>query len=198
MTRLHLLIFVFIGFAVTFCTSKSDAPEKKPGKVYVKETMHPYAGSVFFFAPKLDKSTCEVYGDCECCWDNILFIDDYRFIRIYYCEADRNYRRGTYSIKNDSIFLIYSSIELEQEVNWDFDDETLWDTAVPAGVTFRTEPLEELMDTLAPVMCKENRRLKTGTEGDYYYGQPDIIKPLKQYLKEIKDDSIAIKLELNL
>ncbi len=159
---------------------------------------NPYAGNVYFFAPKLDRYTCEVYGDCECCWDNLLFIDDYRFVRIYYCEADRDYRRGTYILRNDSVFLNYTSVEIEHELNWDWDEDKVLDSSDINGYTFTTTPVEELQDTLTTVDCNGSKRFKTGKVDDVYFGQPDIIKPMSEYLKEMRQDSIDAILEIAL
>ncbi|MES2629581.1 MAG: hypothetical protein V4616_11485 [Bacteroidota bacterium] len=158
----------------------------------------PYAGKVFFFAPKLDQVTCEVFGDCDCCWDNVLFIDDYRFVRIYYCESDKTYRRGTYTVRNDSVFLVYNSIEIGRELNWDYEEELIPDSTLPYGFSVSTDTIEDLVDTLFPVLCGDQKRLKTISEEEAYFGQPDIIRPLKDYLKELQDDSIIARLSISL
>lgn len=189
-----LLLFLITAAAITGCNEPAPAPKSKPASL--PELANAYVGKVFFFAPKLDKTTCEVYGDCECCWDNLLFIDDVRFIRIYYCDADQDYRSGTYSVRNDSIFLIYNSTELEHEQNWNYDDEDLEDSLMPGGFTFTTESLDQLLDTIATIDCNGEKRLKTGYD-EVFFGQPDIIKPLKDYLKELKTDSIFQRLDIS-
>lgn len=203
-TRLFPCLFL-IGFAVSVIrcgngSSKPDSSKSDSLTQTIKEAQavsNPFAKSVYFFAPKLDKVTCEVYGDCECCWDNIIFIDDIRFVRIYYCDADRRFRNGTYVVQNDSVFLVYNSLQVSKALNWDWYSDTVKDKSLPTGFMYLTDTLTELGDTLASIDCIGNKRLKTGA-GTVFFGQPDTIRPFREFLLELQQDSIPQRLKFSI
>ncbi|MCS6975035.1 MAG: hypothetical protein NZM13_11170, partial [Cyclobacteriaceae bacterium] len=58
---------------------------------------------VFTYAPEMDITTCEALAQCDCCAGNLLFVNSTHFVKIDYCEGDRVYRTGTYSIENQTV-----------------------------------------------------------------------------------------------
>lgn len=182
----YLVPLLLLFFAAC---NNPEAPKKLAPKVVVIEKEKGLEHKIFFFAPKLDRYTCEVYGDCECCWDNIVFIDELRFVRIYYCDADRRFRKGTYTERNDSIFLVYNSTQINKELNWDWMADSIKDSGQPSGYSFTNEEVEKMGDTIVPHLCNGILRYRTLGE-DSRFGMPDSARPYREYLLELNMDSI--------
>jgi hypothetical protein len=83
-----------------------------------KTTVYPLENSIFYFAPILERGNCSVYGECDCCSQDIFF-DKTNFIYISYCLMDISVSKGTYSIVDNKIQMKFDSICYSSEYNWE-------------------------------------------------------------------------------
>lgn len=82
-------------------------------------------GTVFRFAPDLDTSVCQSYGECDCCTEEILFIDNNRFISIAHCIADQTIQYGSYELVDSSLMIYYGPNRISKIYDEQMDEAGL-------------------------------------------------------------------------
>lgn len=114
---------------------------------------------VFTYAPEMDITNCEALAQCDCCAGNLLFVNSTHFVKIDYCEGDRVYRTGTYSIENQTVTLQINSSVIEQRIN---REET--GSSGSGNFELTETQAEPSVITLTQLQCEKNLAFNTGVE----------------------------------
>jgi hypothetical protein len=81
-----------------------------------------FKNTIFYFAPVFDKKNCSVYGECDCCSQDIIF-GEKDFIFISYCMDDISVSKGLYSFIDNKIKMTFDTICYSSEYNWENEIE---------------------------------------------------------------------------
>ena len=203
-TSFHYLLFAGIGIISVSCGNETElttesAPEIPAIEAINDLTLPDYAvtpaqitlkdisGTVFNFAPDLDTSICESFGECDCCTDDYLFTDDAHFIRISYCMADQRIFKGTYEMNNAGLVLNYDSTIVERVF-----DEEMQNAAIATGESRYTDEItymdEIFSQTFTAWKCKKVFFLMDDAGEEIYYGTRDQQTNLKNEIEFLKVD----------
>lgn len=143
------------------------------------------AGKWFDFGPDLDTSILESYGECDCCMDDFLFLEDGHFVRISYCMADQAVYNGTYLLENGELVLNYH----QTMVNRIYDEE-MHNAAISTGESLYSntvEQMEPFSEKLTAWKCKSQFFLRSnGTKT--YYGTEDREVNMKSEIEFLRID----------
>lgn len=117
-----ILIYIVL---VCVCCSKpvkessevnSDITIEPMEKVKVSNETNPtqelnlISNSYYYFGPYLNKETCQVLAECDCCSSEIYFKYDSVFVAEIPCEGESIYLRGIYEQNSNRIILKYDSL----------------------------------------------------------------------------------------
>jgi len=118
-------IFIVTIF-LTACTSETtDSTDKDSVTETHKNTVDTtFEKLVYNIAPEFDNEKCAVYGACDCCSSDLLFIDKTNFIYITYCEGDKSVTRGTYHFDQSNLFLDFDTVCAILEYNYQNEIDT--------------------------------------------------------------------------
>jgi hypothetical protein len=192
MKNLIKLIFFFFILALHSCN------ERTTNKAVKKITLAKYSalnlsGQVYFYAPELDKNTCEAFGECDCCSGSLLFLNDNDFLIIDVCESDDWYYKGKYKIKNDIVVLTYDSLMVEKNYNWEKETDTTG--TVTTEYFIKTSKTDKRTSVLKRIVCDKNICFKTDDKRTNYVTLNKKQK-LSDLIKQLKDEGIWEKLEI--
>jgi hypothetical protein len=156
-----------------------------------------FSDKVYFLGPELDSSKCQIEAACDCCSDDLVFLDDSLFLVASYCESNTSYSKGKYTIKRNTLVLKYDSIQVSEDYNdYNLKIDTLKggiknDTAVYTITKGRASVVE-----VAISVFKSRTVLKVGDKktGIFYAMESD--KSLQGFVKTLKEEKIWEKLEM--
>lgn len=151
------------------------------------------SGQVYFYAPELDATTCEAFGECDCCSGSFLFLNDNDFLTMNVCEANEWYCKGTYKIVNDNVVLTYDSLMVEKNYNWEMVTDTTG--TVTTEYFIETSKTNAPISILTRIVCEKNICFKTDDE-QITYATLDKNQKLTDLIKQVKDGGIWDKLEM--
>ncbi|MBX3163602.1 MAG: hypothetical protein KF900_03920 [Bacteroidetes bacterium] len=195
------LAVILLAIGLFSCNSNEDIRENKEAKIqdsvieYFKDDIFQFslAGNIYTYAPKLD-STCQAYGECDCCSGNYLFINETDFIIIDYCEADYIYSKGTYELKGDKVFLHYSGIVIGKNYNWEKETDTT--NTVKPDYFINENTTEPTTRILTRIACANNICFNTGME-EMPYAALDKKQKLEDLVSQLRSDGIWKKLRMD-
>lgn len=108
----NLILCLTTGILLS-CQSK-----RGPKEISVGADKLELAGKILIYGPDVDATTCEVFGQCDCCAGHYVFINESEFVAIDYCEADQTYRKGTYKTNNNIVNLHVEDLVVDRTANW--------------------------------------------------------------------------------
>ncbi|UMY64369.1 MULTISPECIES: hypothetical protein [unclassified Flavobacterium] len=185
-------LFLLLPIALFSCQDRTadhsvhTIADTKPAKLDV-------AGQVYFYAPELDKKTCEAYGECDCCSGNILFLDERTFLTIDICESDVSYYKGTYKIVDGNLLLSYAGVRVEKNYNWERETDTTG--TVTTEYLIETSKTDPRTQTLTRIACEKNTCFKTN-DTEAFFASPDKKQKIADLVRQIEEDGIWEKLEM--
>lgn len=183
-------LFLLLVVGLFSCTERiTDKPvqtiaEEEPSTLNL-------SGQVYFYAPELDTTTCEAFGECDCCSGSFLFLNDRDFLTMNVCEADDWYCKGTYKIVNGNVVLTYDSLMVEKNYNWKKETDP---TATPEYF-IKTSKTNATTSVLTRIVCEKNICFKTDDK-QTTYTTLDKKQKLSDLIKQLKDGGIWDKLEI--
>lgn len=187
----------FLALLIIGCTS---APNNKelPKAPYVLLKPKDIKGQLFLFGPELDTANCRADGGCDCCMDNLYFIDETHFIRRLYCVEGDDVVSGVYKITGNKVVLTYDKTAVSTEYNWKQDIE---DTTANLINTkeFVVKPYEQqsYTDTLKASLCRTSLLFIAPGDDREFYGLIDKTTKPYIFMQQLKDSKIlqALKVE---
>jgi len=193
-TPRNLILLTFI-IGLYSCNTKSHQMTSEENSVSIIKNL---AGQVYFFAPEFDSTTCEVSAACDCCTEDILFLNNSNFIHISYCLSEEQVFKGTYKIDNDKVYLKYDSLNIHIEYNWihiEYNQDMKIDTIESAEKEYIINLQKTNFDNiiLTAFTCNGQVFFKT----DYDYGLLNKENSIDTYIQRLKDLDIWDKLNLN-
>jgi hypothetical protein len=186
------LIFFFLILSLYSCNEQTT---KKTFKkiTLAKHSALNLSGQVYFYAPKLDKNTCEAYGECDCCSGSFLFLNNNDFLTIDVCESDNWYYKGKYKIVKDDVVLTYDSLMVEKNYNWEKETDTTG--TVTTEYFIKTTKTDKRTSVLKHIVCRKNICFETDDRRTNYVTL-DKKQKLSDIIKQLKDEGIWEKLEI--
>lgn len=181
------IIILFLMVVLSFsCSNTNNENKSKDSLIFSKFKL---TGKVYFFGPRFDSIKCEIDAGCDCCSDNILFINDSNFVHISYCMDDDSYYKGKYIIHKDKVILKYDTFEVSKKTNFDNDDEV--NQTTPFLITTSKSIFGE--KTLKRFDCKKTICFIIGDE-EQSYGAIDKYETLSNLTSNLKNEGIWEKL----
>ncbi|MES2628946.1 MAG: hypothetical protein V4616_08255 [Bacteroidota bacterium] len=180
-----LTLFFITLVLLTSCST--NTPETTP------ITPSDLTGKLFLFAPELDTASCKVYGKCDCCMDDLFFVDDTHFVRDLYCVEADDIRQGTYRLENNTVILNYDAEFVKAEYNWERDRDNT-KNAPEHLVSLRRG--DRFSDTLFTSECKGSLVLMDRGSESMFYGQIDPQQKPETFKLQLQDAKIWEKLRL--
>ncbi|MFC2152597.1 hypothetical protein ACFLSE_08725 [Bacteroidota bacterium] len=108
----RLVLFIFL---LSFLSSNAQQSISFENKVFL-------AGSMTDF----NSVKCEFFFECDCCFEDYIFLPDNKFLCIDYCTADYTLTSGTYRVDTENIILNFTNQKTEIDYNWEYDvDQTV-------------------------------------------------------------------------
>lgn len=145
------------------------------------------ANSVYYFTSNFDSTNCKVYSACDCCSENVVFLNERKFITISYCQGNEGYYKGKYVILDSTLQLNYESSYVLNEYNWDYELDTTG--TVKNQYNIKKLKCNEHPKRLDIFYCKENVCLKGGLEDQEFYGVIDTLQ-VEDLIDRMKKDGI--------
>jgi hypothetical protein len=111
--------------------------ERKQEEKVLPEVVTPnvFRNKVYMCAPEVDKDSAFVYGECDCCSDEIIFIGDSDLVFKSFCMSDQCINKGKYRIEKDELVLEFDEDYVEYNYNPERETDS---TAVEYIVTKKT------------------------------------------------------------
>lgn len=192
--KLRFLSLFLIATALYSCNSKPEEKVATPVVKTAKPILPPIniSGTSYFFAPSFNEKECEAVGECDCCTSIVLFIDSENFITICPCESEESILRGTYKIKDNKVVLLYDTLKIDRDYNFDYDTDTI-KTAQPE-YTINIVKADAATEVLLPKYCKGKLYFETGTSNEKSYGTIDAKYSLKERIQMLKDEGVWDKI----
>jgi len=191
--RIKLEILFSLLVVGLFSCNEGTADKSAQASTETEYTMLNIAGQVFFYAPELDTTTCEAFGQCDCCSGNFLFLNDNNFVTINVCEADNWYCKGKYKIANGNLILTYDSLMVWENYNWENETDTTATKDIPPSITTSKTKTWTLM--LTRFECGKNIYFKT-EDKHMTFITLDKKQKLSDLIKPLQDRGIWGKLEI--
>ena len=194
MTNLIKLKFLFFFFTVTLFSCNERTTDKSIKTITKeKQSLLNLSGQVYFYAPELNKNTCEAFGECDCCSGNFLFLNENEFLTIDVCESDDWYYKGKYKIVNDNVVLTYDSLMVEKNYNWEKETDTTG--TVTTEYFIKTSKTDTKTSILKRIVCEKNICFKTDDKRPNF-ATLDKKQKLSNLIKQLKNEGIWDKLEM--
>ena len=185
LNSINLYLMVVLSFSCSNI-NENNKNKSKDTPIFSKFKL---TGKVYFFGPRFDSIKCEIDAGCDCCSDNILFINDSNFVHISYCMDDDTYYKGKYIIHKDKVILKYDTIEISKKTNFDSDNEV--NQTTPFIITNSKSIFKEI--TLKRFDCKKTVCFIIGDK-EQSYGALDKYETLSNLTSNLKNDGIWEKL----
>lgn len=150
------------------------------------------ARHVYYFGPDIDSTKCEVLAECDCCFDDFLFLNDKDFIRIGYCVAEKSVIKGTYSVGQENIILNYDSLHYFTEADNNNEIKTV--SKGSSEYLIKIETGKPFLDTLTKLNCKEKLFYKNS--GEKSFGTISSKDSINTYIDELKKEGFWKKMNL--
>ncbi|MBX2946813.1 MAG: hypothetical protein KF725_13345 [Cyclobacteriaceae bacterium] len=136
------------------CILLSCQPKRGPEETSVDVDKLELTGKILIYGPDVDATTCEVFGQCDCCAGHYVFINESEFIAIDYCEADQTYRMGTYKTNNNIVSLHVKELVVDRTANWPAEgDESGMEEM---SYTLTERKVDPITITLTLQQCEKN------------------------------------------
>ncbi|MES2730968.1 MAG: hypothetical protein V4714_04440 [Bacteroidota bacterium] len=215
------IAFLVLTLSLFSCSCSTDKQAKKAHLPSVNDTIIQtpaikLSGLVYYFAPDLDSTTCEVSAQYDCISSHVLFINDKEFVEIGYCETTTAYFKGTYLIEENQVLLTYDSLSVDKEYHpeeWDKEyglkdgvetdsiakPDTSGTVRPEYVITATTNQTQDEQGILTRFACK-NIILFKRDDGSKHtnisYGAPDGQEKIGKYIKDLKAEGIWQKLAM--
>ncbi len=145
-------------------------------------------GKLYFFAPLLDTTRCLVTGECDCCTDNLYFVNDHEFVRDLYCMEKDQIHQGKYRIENGKLILDYAANTVNAEYNWAKDEDTTKRKAKEHLISRFDGPT--FTDTIEAQNCHGEFILFDKGKRGFFYGQIDKQQKPEAFELQLKNSRI--------
>jgi hypothetical protein len=149
----NLPAFILFAFSFIACKSVDKKAELSEKSETDSATVNNLKGHVYFFGPAFDSTICDVIAECDCCYDDFLFLNDKDFMRVGYCVAVKSIIKGTYTTGQDNIILQYDSLIYFNEA--DINNEIKTVSKESSEYLIKSEKIIPSRDTLTKFNCKE-------------------------------------------
>jgi len=107
------ILFIFL---ISLFSSNSEQSISVENKVFI-------IGSNSHFD---NYKPCDFFFECDCCFGEIVFLTDSKFIYVDYCTSDYSLFGGTYSVNTENVILKFTNQKVEIDYNWDYElDKTV-------------------------------------------------------------------------
>jgi len=174
------ILFTFISIALASCKRQAnrDIPMKLTGQLY-------------YVAPDIDPKDGHLSGACDCCSQNVAFLNDSEYVSVNYCEGDESYMKGKYKIKDKVVVFTTDGILVDREINWEKELDTLHRDLPDFHVSIGRVKSE----SYRWIQFERNGKLYFKTnEKEISYASVDPNLKLDRFVKGLKTDSLWYKL----
>lgn len=144
-----------------------------------------FANSVYYFTSNFDSTNCKVYSACDCCSENVVFLNESEFVTISYCQGNEGYFKGKYVILDSTLQLNFNSSYVLNEYNWEYELDTTG--TVKNQYTIKKMKSNERPKRLNIFYCKKQVCLKGSVEGEGYFGVLDTLQVIDIVARMKKD-----------
>lgn len=141
--------------------------------------------TVYYFGPTIDSASAKVLAECDCCTDNILFINEKEFVAISYCMADKTVSKGNYTIQANKVILYYDGLFVNKIRNLDWDDNKKG----KSKYSFKSEKTKSFKTILTPTVYK-NKLFYITNDEEVSYGTIEKKSSINVFIKELKSDGL--------
>ena len=146
-----------------------------------------FANSVYYFTSDFDSTNCKVYSACDCCSENVLFLNEHEFITISYCQGNESYFKGKYVILDNTLQLNYDSSYVLNEYNWDHEFDTT--RTIKNEFNIKKLKCKERPKRLDIFYCREKVCLQGGLDHQEFYGVIDTLQ-VEDFVTKMKKEGI--------
>lgn len=185
MRKIVYILFVTLIFLA--CESKMNNPNSESESKRKALTVQDISGKVFEFGPDLDPKSCEVVAECDCCSDDVVFVNDTDCYMTVYCLEENTFHKGTYTVSNDKIEMTFSGKMVSQIDLIDTISDTIKNAATP-GFTLKTETIGSEKITIDRLECAGKELFSYGTDQKQYGTLSKT--PVNEYVATLKKEGI--------
>lgn len=133
-----------------------------------------FANTVYYFTSNFDSTNCKVFSACDCCSENIVFLNESEFITISYCLGNEGYFKGNYVILDSTLQLNFNKFYVLNEYNWEYELDTTG--TIKNQYNIKKLKCDERPKRLDIFFCKKEVCLKGRHENQEYYGVIDTLQ----------------------
>lgn len=180
MKRTYHVFLLSLGFIVACETSQ--VPVKQ-------ETSNELNGKVYLFGVQFNEDACQALVPCDCCAAHLSFLNNTEFISTSYCMGSESFRKGTYTLAGDNLFLRYQRGCVVKEYNW----ESEVDSTLSEKYFIKKEDLKALTKKLSGFRCGGTLCFKDSSSHQDYFGSLDELT-LASMIISMKESEIWEKL----
>jgi len=173
------------------CNNEISIEQTKTDTELKKDSSLKLSGQLYFVAPEFDTLSCKALGACDCCADLVLFVNDSVFITVEYCTHNNDHYKGTYKIKNNTVYFYCDSLDLNRE----FPEEVSSDSTQPLYV-IKKEIIKRSIPNWVKMACRNDSCFKLVSNQVRYCSPNNGGK--EKFITQLKKDSIDIKLGIEL
>ncbi len=171
-------LFIISFLVTSFCSAFS---QNKAGLI----------NKVYYFGPEIDSITCRINAECDCCTDDIVFLNQKEFVKVSYCMADKSVSRGTYQASGDKLILKYKGIFISRNI--DMEWESKHQSSKKIKYNWETHKVNTFSDTMIKISCKQTVIYKYEGE-EILYGRLDEKTRADKFVTTLKKEGFWTKL----
>jgi hypothetical protein len=143
-----------------------------------------FSNRLYFLAPEIDSLKCEVFAECDCCSDEICFLNNTQFIRLFYCLHNNSATSGTYKVLGNKLLLVYKGKVVTKIFDEDYYNKN---NGTKGKYSWETASIGAYTDTISISFC--NNSLKLTEKGEeILYGEISRHNSYKEALAELKKE----------
>lgn len=96
-------LFIGILITISFISCNENRIDKK------NYSFHDFIYQEYILGPNLDSTSLNVFGECDCCLSDLIFIDSTNFYFYNNCDDHSSYYKGNYIVIKDSLKLVFNT-----------------------------------------------------------------------------------------